>query len=122
MKTKFSLSAKSENCRKTAKFFGGKALTGSAKQKEWAEEIRAEKIQGMREEDAILCCNPNGVLRTASAWINNREKSSGEFASFIKEQTTLYQAAKSAKDNGQHNEYEQLAQEYNALTKKWGFE
>ncbi|MBK7543185.1 MAG: hypothetical protein IPI57_15825 [Candidatus Competibacteraceae bacterium] len=43
------------DARSIAKAFGGKALKGTAKQKEWAEKIRASKIDGMSAEDAELC-------------------------------------------------------------------
>lgn len=121
-KPRASLSKNAQTDRFTAKVFGGKALTGSAKQKEWAEKIRAEKLATMTEDQAIACCNPNGILRTAHVWISNRSKSGADFADFVEKQSKLLATCKKARESRMVEEYERLAAEYNALTTAWGFE
>ena len=60
--------------RDIAKGFGGKALTGTAKQKEWAEKIRAEKLVKLPEDDARKIASGGGFLDTSKFWIDNRDK------------------------------------------------
>ena len=65
-RNKASLSERAIEKRNIAKMFGGKALTGTVKQKEWAEKIRAEKLAALSEDEAIKICT--------AFWINNRNK------------------------------------------------
>lgn len=60
---------------KIAKFYGGKALKGSAKQKAWAEQIRAEKIQSKKltEQQIKDVLETGSFVDTAEFWIENRE-------------------------------------------------
>lgn len=55
-----------------AKKFGGKALTGTSKQKEWAEKIRYNCLQTVPEAQAKLLCTI-GFFSTAKFWIENRD-------------------------------------------------
>lgn len=66
------LSKEAQNAKSTAKFFGGKALRGSAKQKEWAEKIRAEKLLKMSFEKATELMSYEGFINHAKFWIENR--------------------------------------------------
>ena len=53
------------------KNLGGKALTGTLKQKKWAEQIRNGVLGEITESLAReVCSNPD--LRTAKTWIENR--------------------------------------------------
>ncbi len=67
--------------RALAKMFGGKALKGSAKQKEWAEKIRAEFISS----DSLAIADKKEVCQAvicdhASFWINNKSLKASDFA------------------------------------------
>lgn len=68
--------------RKKAKFFGGKALKGSVKQKEWAEQIRASKIASMSATDAEVCCKFK-YFSHSKFWIKNRSKTHREILAEI---------------------------------------
>ena len=62
--------------RKLAKFYGGTALTGSAKQKKWAEEIRQNVLESaaLTEEQKTGLMALGGQMKTAKFWINNRDR------------------------------------------------
>ena len=115
------LTEKAKAARDIAKFFGGRALTGSAKQKEWAEKIRAEKLDGMSEEQAAMACDPNGLLKTSKFWIDNRNQSGKDIGDFVMLQKALLKQARSLQAAGKAEDYAATAAQYNALTAKWGF-
>lgn len=73
--------AKAIESRKLAKFYGGKALTGSAPQKKWAEEIRQKVLESsaLSDEQKTELVALGGFTNTASFWINNRDKSPSAF-------------------------------------------
>ncbi|MDG4583412.1 MAG: hypothetical protein P9E67_04895 [Candidatus Competibacter sp.] len=116
------VSAKAMDFRAQAKLFGGKALTGSAKQKEWGEKIRAEKLGGMTPEQAELVCDPAGLTRSAHFWIQNRAATGASIAEFETTRRGLLKQARALKARGAAAEYAAVAAEYNALTARWGFE
>jgi hypothetical protein len=116
-----ALSDKAQNARAVAKQFGGKALSGSAKQKEWAEKIRAEKLAALSEEQAILICDPTNILQNAKFWIENRASSGREIAAFEIQRRAALKRAKSLKAKNDADGYARAAGEYNDLTEKWGF-
>lgn len=72
-KHKKALAAAKES-RKLAKFYGGKALTGSAKQKKWAESIREDVLcsNELTDEQKTELINLGSFLNTSKFWINNR--------------------------------------------------
>lgn len=116
-----SLSSKAIDARAVAKAFGGKALTGTAKQKEWGEKIRAEKIRGMDVDQAEMACDPEGLLTKAEFWIENRSRTSNEIGEFVMQQKALLKQARSLHAEKRVAEYQAIAAQYNALTAKWGF-
>ena len=61
--------------RKIAKFYGAKALTGSSRQKKWAEEIRASFLSftDLSDQQKSEFLETANFLQTAKFWINNRE-------------------------------------------------
>ncbi|HNC11721.1 MAG TPA: hypothetical protein PLF59_08110 [Cyclobacteriaceae bacterium] len=73
--------AKAKESRKLAKFYGGKALTGSAAQKKWAEEIRQTVLESsaLSDEQKINLVTLGGAANTAKFWINNKDKSPSAF-------------------------------------------
>lgn len=73
-KQRAKISGKAQAARDNASLFGGKALTGTLKQKEWAEQIRFEKLSAMPLYEAQKLCGASAVLNSASFWINNRNK------------------------------------------------
>lgn len=116
------LSQKAREFRDDAKFFGGKALLGSRKQKEWAEKIRAEKLRGMSEEQAIFACDPDGLGKHSKFWIENRERSGNEIGGFFEKQKALLAKAMELREELKQEEYALVAAEYNALSAEWGFQ
>ncbi len=115
-----SVSKKALSSRNVAKLFGGKALIGTAKQKEWAEKIRAEKLQEMTEEQATLACAPSGLGKAAKFWIENRGKKGAEIGGFF--QTAKELREKFAQLEKGTEECRAVAEKYNSLTAAWGFE
>ncbi len=73
--------AKAKESRKLAKFYGGKALTGSSSQKKWAEEIRQKVLESseLSDEQKTKLVTLGGVANTAKFWINNKDKSPSVF-------------------------------------------
>lgn len=61
--------------RKIAKFYGSKALTGSAKQKEWAEKLRADVLTSdmLSDEEKAEFLDTANFLQSAKFWINNKD-------------------------------------------------
>ncbi|MFG6565865.1 hypothetical protein ACGYLI_16735 [Sulfitobacter sp. 1A13421] len=63
--------------------FGFKALTGSKKQKDWAEKIRLEIMTPLPSETKMFFAAMEVLpIHRASFWIENRHKSSTNFAEF----------------------------------------
>lgn len=116
-----TVSPKAQDARAVAKLFGGRALTGTARQKEWAEKIRAEKLAKMSQDQAEMACDPNGLLTEAKFWIENRSASGAEIGAFVQEQKALLQLAKSLRDAGKADKYAEVVKRYNALTARWGW-
>lgn len=122
--------------RKYAKQFGGKALTGTPKQKEWAEKIRAEKLSEMSKDQAEMACDPSGMLKSSKAWIENRHRTGEEIGDFAMKQKTLHKqflSMQKKRSEAVHvkdfsaseeitKEMEVVAAEYNALIESYGFE
>lgn len=73
--------AKAKESRKLAKFYGGKALKGSAAQKKWAEEIRQKVLESsaLSDEQKTKLVTLGGPVNTAKFWINNKDKSPSAF-------------------------------------------
>lgn len=116
-----TISAKADDCRKTAKLFGGRALKGTAKQKEWAEKIRADKLQEMTPEQATLVCDPKGLLTHSKFWIENRTRAGKEIGAFIETQKRLLAEHRAAATKCDAAAVASIATQYNKLTDQWGF-
>ena len=84
---------KAKESRKLAKFYGGKALTGTAAQKKWAEEIRERvmKSSALSDEQKTELVNLGDIVKKARFWIDNRDKDSSAFnpATILAEATNL---------------------------------
>jgi hypothetical protein len=116
--------------RAVAALFGGKALTGTAKQKVWAEKIRAEKLGGesgafysrneMSDAQAVLACDPKGLGKSAHFWIANRNRKPQEIGQFFEAQKHLLAEALALRATGKADEYKAAAEAYNRLTEEWG--
>lgn len=66
---------KAKESRKLAKFYGGKALTGSATQKKWAEEIRQNILESSSlSEEQKTRIVAFSLAQSAKFWIDNRDK------------------------------------------------
>ena len=80
-----NLPKKTLEFRRIAKDIGGKALTGSRRQKEWAEKIRAEKIDDcstQNQKEALVNVSISDIQK-AKFWIENRDKSGRKIAHII---------------------------------------
>lgn len=117
-RTRTNINDKAQAARDIAKKFGGKALIGTTKQKEWAEKIRVEKLQAMEDEDRFLACDPNGLLTHSKFWIEHKDKSGKEIGEFVRLQKSLLEQAR-AMQYVDKDKYVQIANEYNALTAIW---
>lgn len=116
---RFTPSNKAQQGRELAKVFGGRALTGSAKQKEWAEKIRAEKLREMDMDQAEMACDPKGLLTAAKFWIEARARNGKEIGEFVQQQKALLKQYRTAKAAGDAGQVKALAEQYNALTEQW---
>lgn len=76
-KPRYTPSSDVKSARAVAKAFGGKALTGTTKQKEWGEKIRAELLSKLGGAEAEILATYN-ELSTAKVWIENRDRSVAE--------------------------------------------
>lgn len=80
---------KAKQARTAAQALGGKALNGgSAKQKKWAEELRAGALKNMTPETAEKVLK-HFQFRNTMWWINNRETFSFSETSFGKKVTAF---------------------------------
>lgn len=61
------------DARSTAKLFGAKALTGSAKQKSWGEALRKAFIERVQNEAVLDAMLTNNDAQKAKFWIETRE-------------------------------------------------
>ncbi len=79
--TKWTPSEDVKNNRKIAKFYGAKALTGSAKQKVWAESLRASVLtsDSLSDEQKADFLDSAKFLQTSKFWINNKDISPSYF-------------------------------------------
>lgn len=121
-KARASLSDQALSARSKAKAFGGRALTGTARQKEWAESIRADKLQSMTDVQATFACDPAGLLTNSRFWIENRDAAGVDIGAFVEKQKQLLRAYNKAIEDKDSVRAGAIAGEYNALTDKWGFE
>ena len=88
------------NARSIAKKFGGKALIGTAKQKEWAEKIRAEVLLHVTEDQASLLCSAVSVTGHSKFWIDNRDAMPTTIGSFIENLIAAVKIANTASRAG----------------------
>lgn len=116
-----TMSQTAQDARTVAKMFGGKALKGTAKQKEWAEKIRAEALRGMTIEQAEMAAEPNGLLTNSKFWIENRTRNGREIGEFVEMQKALLKQYRTAHAAGDEGKVAEIAGKYNALTEGWGF-
>lgn len=117
--------------RAVAALFGGKALTGSVKQKTWGEKIRAEKLRGetgafyarneMTDAQAVLACDPKGLGHSAHFWIENQRRRPYEIGAFFQQQKRMLADAIALRDAGRAEEFKAAVAAYNAFTTEWGF-
>lgn len=116
-----SLSLAGLDYRSIAKAFGGKALKGTMKQKEWAEKIRAEKLKDMPHEIAEMVCDPDGILTHSKFWIENRNASASDIGDFIANQKSMLRQYRAAHAKNDADTVKSISEKYNELTAKWGF-
>lgn len=81
-KPKYVPSDKVQAHRAYAKLFGGKALTGTDKQKNWAEKIRAEKLAQVSDNLAAKMLTVIYPAESAKFWIENRDKPASQMAAY----------------------------------------
>lgn len=118
-KTKIAITDKAKSARAVASMFGGTALTGTAKQKNWAEEIRAKMLAAMTEDQAILVCKHDSLFTTAKFWIENRTKDGRQIGEFAAKLADIRAEHVTARTENNAEKIEATAAEYNQLTKEW---
>ncbi len=69
---------KTKEAKEKTSFLGACELSGSEKQINWAEQIRADKLESMSDIHAEIAIHPEGLAKTARFWIDNRTKTSEE--------------------------------------------
>lgn len=118
---RYAPSAQAKQGRELAKVFGGRALKGTAKQKDWAEKIRAEKLREMDMDQAEMACDPQGLLTNAKFWIEQRRSSGKAIGEFVQQQKAMLKQYRAAREAGDAEQVKALAEQYNTLTARWGF-
>lgn len=74
-KKKNNISDECKTARQYAKKFGGKSLTGTFKQKEWAEKIRYNFIKSLPEDEIVkIQLYSFDLFQSSKFWIHNRSK------------------------------------------------
>jgi hypothetical protein len=68
--------------RKTIRDIGGSSLSGTMKQKEWAEKIRADKVKQLQDDQRHILVAAYKVFDKASFWIANRDKAATEIYNY----------------------------------------
>ena len=94
--------------------FGGKALKGTTKQKEWAEKIRVEKIAEMREDQLPIVLEYYPASN-AKFWIEARGMSAGRIISYLKKEKELKDQANA--HTRQLNEKQVITERYVGIYK-----
>jgi hypothetical protein len=101
-KPRFKANNETIEARNIAKSFGGKALKGTAAQKKWAEQIRADILKSVTAEQAEILCFLN-IFEHAKFWIENRSMCAAEIghnaevaAKLIKQINKLLRQAEAA--------------------------
>ena len=78
-------------------------------------------VMHMSLEEAIMVCDPEGILTDARWWIEQRNLLPEAVASFIFEQKRRLAKCQALRAAGDEADYAQEASEYNALTERFGF-
>lgn len=104
--------------RTTAKFFGLKALKGSAKQKSWGETIRKELIEKLNasHKDAVIELLASQLFQDAGWWIDRRN-SLAKLASDLEKAMSLRNQCNAMHAAGESGnaEYNELADKFSAI-------
>ncbi len=114
------MNPKTKAARDSARFFGGSALNGTSKQKEWAEKIRAEKLGQMTPDDALIVA-ADSLAAQSKLWIENRDKPASDFVAFAVARAKLIADCSAAKDALDAPAAKAAAEAHNALTDVWGY-
>lgn len=109
-KSQSTLSSNALDARIAANKFGGKALTGSTKQKNWAETIRASVLATVPPDQARLICSASSLTGKSKFWIDNRDVSPAKIAEFIKVLIFAVRGANSASRAGNTVDPDLIAQ------------
>lgn len=113
--------AKAKEARKLAKFYGGKALKGTAAQKKWAEEIRESVLasSSLTDDQKIKLVTESETLNKASFWINNKHVSPPSFIfdDIAKEVIKLNEVISNSSDKLRSNMTHQIESAINEIYK-----
>ena len=107
-KPRYAPSEQVKTSRAKAKALGGRALRGTARQKEWAEKIRDQKLSVLSDEQKKLVLRFD-TLHTAKFWIEKRDQNPSWFFEL---------AQKLAQVIGAHNTLNRLAEESHQYDQK----
>ena len=116
--TRTPASEKTLAARAVAKEAGGAALKGTRKQKAWAEQIRAEKLRTMTDEQKAAVTKKTGLFTHSKFWIENRECDGKALGADALRMQQILSILETETDMSIR---QQVADEYNNTTSKWGF-
>lgn len=104
------VSPSAQDARAVAKTFGGRALTGSSNQKEWAEKIRAAALRQMTADEAELVCACRSVTGSAKFWIETRTATGKDIAAFVQRLVVAVKSANTRNRAGERVPASEIAQ------------
>lgn len=101
------------------RLFGGRALSGTPKQRKWATVIRDNMLSRLSENEAVAICTGHPMFSVSRFWIEHREKSADTIGALAVALKTLITEAAALKSAGENAQYEQVAKRYNLLVEEW---
>lgn len=110
--------AAATTARKSIKQLGYRAMSGTPKQKSWAEQIRKSIVDNLPED--IQAAFVDAPFKTAKFWIDNKDKSASDFADFAREDNRLHDEIWALHAEGKLNEVRELRETRQALQYSWG--
>lgn len=115
---KVQISKAATESRAKSRLIGAKSLTGTAKQKNWAEKIRADFIEVVTSDDVATMIANSQVASTAKFWIETRNLPRNVLHEAMR---NLVAATREANEIGAGNDgYEERIEIRNAAIKTLG--
>jgi len=119
-KSRSALSTESIEARKYSKGFGAKSVTGTLKQKNWVEKIRASKLRSLGTDEAIFIAK-HDFSTHPKFWINCKNKTGTEIYEVLKNLRRIKELYDEYREKGDLELVRKYSREYNNITFKFGF-